>query len=227
MIKLEHLTKIYETGDIKCYALNDVSLTIQPGETVAIMGKSGAGKTTLMNMIGCLDVPTSGRYFLGDTDISGLRDKQLSNIRNQRVGFVMQDFALLPHKSVLHNVMLPMYFDKTPWGEMKKAALAALKRVGIAEQKNKKVNQLSGGQKQRVAIARAMVKSPEILLADEPTGALDSATGHAIMETLMGMNQTGTTVIVVTHDAQVASYCRRKITISDGKVISDVTTDPL
>lgn len=223
MIQIENLQKIYQTEGAQYIALDHINLSIAQGETVAIMGKSGAGKTTLLNMIGCLDLPTQGKCCINGIDTSGLSDTQLSKIRNEKIGFVLQDFALLPHKSVLFNVMLPMYFDKTPWHKMKSAALSALEKVGITELCNKKVRQLSGGQKQRVAIARALVKSPSILLADEPTGALDSETGASIMSTLIKMNDDGTTIIIVTHDEQVASYCKRKIIISDGEILSDTT----
>lgn len=221
MIQIENLQKIYQTEGTQYIALDHINLSITQGETVAIMGKSGAGKTTLLNIIGCLDLPTQGKCCINGIDTSGLSDTRLSKIRNEEIGFILQDFALLPHKSVLFNVMLPMYFDKTPWHKMKSAALSALEKVGITEQCNKKVRQLSGGQKQRVAIARALVKSPAILLADEPTGALDSETGASIMSTLIKMNDDGTTIILVTHDEQVASYCKRKIIISDGKILSD------
>lgn len=221
MIQIENLKKIYRTKALSVLALDDVSLSIQAGESVAIMGKSGAGKTTLMNIIGCLDSFDSGRYCLNGTDVSRLSDARLADIRNEQIGFVMQDFALLPQKSVLFNVMLPMYFDKTPWKEMKRRALRVLETLAIADQKNKKVSQLSGGQKQRVAIARAIVRDPAVLLADEPTGALDSETGRSIMETLMERNREGITVIVVTHDPQVAEYCQRKLILSDGKLIQD------
>ena len=221
MIQIKNLKKVYRTKDLSFLALNDVSLSILPGESVAIMGKSGAGKTTLMNIIGCLDTFDGGSYRLAGTDVSQLPDPKLADIRNNKIGFVMQDFALLPHKSVLFNVMLPMYFDKTPWKDMKQRATHVLEKLEIADQKNKKVSQLSGGQKQRVAIARAIVKNPGLLLADEPTGALDTETGRIIMETLMERNREGITLIVVTHDPQVADYCKRKIVLSDGKLIHD------
>ncbi|MDY4171511.1 MAG: ABC transporter ATP-binding protein [Evtepia sp.] len=226
MIQIKNLKKIYRTKDLSFLALDNVSLSILPGESVAIMGKSGAGKTTLMNIIGCLDTFDRGSYRLDGTEVSQLPDAKLADIRNNKIGFVMQDFALLPHKSVLFNVILPMYFDKTPWREMKHRALDVLDKLEIADQKNKKVSQLSGGQKQRVAIARAIVKNPAVLLADEPTGALDSETGRVIMETLMERNREGITVIVVTHDPQVANYCKRKIIISDGKIVHDSAMAP-
>lgn len=221
MITITKIKKIYQNKNLLVRALDDVSLTIQDGESVAIMGRSGAGKTTLLNILGCLDSFDSGTYYLDGIDVSQLSDAKLAHLRNQKIGFVMQDFALLPHKSVLFNVMLPMYFDRTPWKEMRQRANYVLEKLGIEDQRNKKVNQLSGGQKQRVAIARAIIKDPSIILADEPTGALDSETGRIIMETLMERNQEGITVIVITHDSQVASYCRRKIILSDGKLVLD------
>ena len=221
MIEIKNLRKIYKANGVECIALDNINLSIGQGETVAIMGKSGAGKTTLMNIIGCLDKPTSGKYFMEDIDITRLHDKRLSQIRNEKIGFVFQDFALLPQKSVIFNVMLPMYFDKTSYIRMKQNALSALTKTGVADQRHKKVKQLSGGQKQRVAIARALVKSPQIILADEPTGALDTDTGRSIMSTLMKMNNSGTTIIVVTHDEQIAAYCKRRIIISDGKIVDD------
>lgn len=221
MIQIEQVSKGYQNKDITFTVLKNISLTIQRGEFVAIMGKSGAGKTTLMNIIGCLDTFDSGTYCLNGTDISHLPDKKLAFIRNEEIGFIMQDFALISHKSVLFNVMLPMYFDRTPWRDMKRSANLVLQKLGVADQQHKKVSQLSGGQKQRVAIARAIVKKPTLLLADEPTGALDSETSQNIMKTLVSLNQEGTTVIIVTHDSQIANYCKRKIIISDGKIIQD------
>lgn len=221
MIRIENLNKTYRTRDISFRALRDVSLSIAPGESVAIMGKSGAGKTTLLNILGCLDTFDQGTYVLDGKDVSQLGDGALAKLRNEKIGFVMQDFALIPHKTVLFNVMLPMYFDKTPWSRMKRKAEKVLDRLGILDQKNKKVGQLSGGQKQRVAIARALVKGPAVILADEPTGALDSETGRAIMETLMEHNRAGITLIVVTHDQQVAAYCKRTILLSDGQLFQD------
>lgn len=226
MIEIKELTKIYRTGELCFTALKQVSLSVDRGESLAIMGKSGAGKTTLMNVIGCLDSFDEGSYVFNGINIGTRRDRELAGFRNENIGFVMQDFGLIQDKQVLFNVMLPLYFDKTPSREMKKMGMQALERVGLAEQGKKKVNQLSGGQKQRVAIARAIVKSPELLLADEPTGALDSATGQDIMTLLMQMNQQGITVIVVTHDEQVAQYCRRRVILHDGEILSDSAMQP-
>lgn len=221
MIELKDVSKRYKSSRLEYLALQGISFSIEDGESVAIMGKSGAGKTTLLNILGCLDSFESGDYLLNGQSVKGLRDAQLAKIRNASIGFVFQDFALIESKSVIFNVMLPMYFDKTPAKSMKENAMNALNMVGLSEQASKKVNQLSGGQKQRVAIARAVVKHPSIVLADEPTGALDSNTGADIMKMLMSMNREGITVIIVTHDQDVATYCNRQIVLSDGKIISD------
>lgn len=221
MIEIKKLDKVYQTKAVSFKALDTVSLHVTAGESVAVMGKSGAGKTTLMNIIGCLDNFDAGSYQLDGKDTGGMNDAQLAKIRNEKIGFVMQDFALVPHKSVLFNAMLPMYFDKTPSRLMKKKAMQALEAVGIKDQARKKVSQLSGGQKQRVAIARAIVKKPKLILADEPTGALDSKTGEDIMGLLLEMNRTGITVVVVTHDELVAGYCRRRVILHDGQIVSD------
>ena len=221
MIDIQHLSKRYTVDTLPFLALDDVSLSIRAGESVAIMGRSGAGKTTLMNIIGCLDTFDEGNYQLDGVNVAALSDEKLAHLRNEKIGFVMQDFALLPHKSVLFNVMLPMYFDQTPRQEMVSKAKTVLEKLGMSAQEKKRVNQLSGGQKQRVALARALVKSPALLLADEPTGALDSQTGKEIMQLLLERNREGVTLIIVTHDEQVAAYCQRTIVISDGKIVQD------
>ena len=185
------------------------------------MGKSGAGKSTLLHILGGLDTFDSGEYRLMGKNVGAMKDNSLSQLRNETIGFVMQDFALISEKTALFNTMLPLFFDRTPWSKMKAQGLAALGRVGIQELAKKRVNQLSGGQKQRVAIARAIVKDPPLLLADEPTGALDSETGKSIMEILTALNAQGTSVILVTHDEDIAAYCKRKIVLSDGKVVQD------
>ena len=215
------MSKRYTVDTLPFLALDDVSLSIRAGESVAIMGRSGAGKTTLMNIIGCLDTFDAGSYQLDGVNVAALSDEKLAHLRNEKIGFVMQDFALLPHKSVLFNVMLPMYFDQTPRWEMVSKAKTVLEKLGMSAQEKKRVNQLSGGQKQRVALARALVKSPALLLADEPTGALDSQTGKEIMQLLLERNREGVTLIIVTHDEQVAAYCQRTIVISDGKIVQD------
>lgn len=221
MIDIQHLSKRYTVDTLPFLALDDVSLSIRAGESVAIMGRSGAGKTTLMNIIGCLDTFDAGSYQLDGVNVAALSDEKLAHLRNEKIGFVMQDFALLPHKSVLFNVMLLMYFDQTPRREMVSKAKTVLEKLGMSAQEKKRVNQLSGGQKQRVALARALVKSPALLLADEPTGALDSQTGKEIMQLLLERNREGVTLIIVTHDEQVAAYCQRTIVISDGKIVQD------
>ena len=221
MIDIQHLSKRYTVDTLPFLALDDVSLSIRAGESVAIMGRSGAGKTTLMNIIGCLDTFDEGNYQLDGVNVAALSDEKLAHLRNEKIGFVMQDFALLPHKSVLFNVMLPMYFAQTPRREMVSKAKTVLEKLGMSAQEKKRVNQLSGGQKQRVALARALVKSPALLLADEPTGALDSQTGKEIMQLLLERNREGVTLIIVTHDEQVAAYCQRTIVISDGKIVQD------
>ena len=221
MIQLRGIQKSYLIGETRFSALQNINLSIEHGESVAIMGKSGAGKSTLLNILGCLDNFDSGNYFLDNVEIGMQNDETLSKIRNERIGFVLQDFALISHKSVIFNTMLPMFFDKTPRALMKEMALEALDSVGLTNQMHKRVNQLSGGQRQRVAIARAIVKAPLLILADEPTGALDSDTGKEVMDILMKMNDRGITLVVVTHDDDVAAYCSRKIILSDGRVFSD------
>lgn len=222
MIKIEHLNKYYKTGRGRFHALKDISLEIGDGEFVCIEGRSGAGKTTLLNIIGCLDGFDSGSYLLNGQPVEKMGDRRLAAIRNREIGFVIQDFALIAKEDVLFNVMLPLYFSRTGTAKMKRLAQDTLELVGLADQAGKKVSQLSGGQKQRVAVARALVSGGGILLADEPTGALDSVTGRGIMELISRINsERGTTVVLITHDAEVASYARRRITLSDGAVISD------
>ncbi len=221
MIKVENLIKTYKLGKDLFYALDDVSLTVDDGELVAICGTSGAGKSTLLNILGCLDKADSGKYYLDDVDVFSLKDSKTAKLRNKKIGFVLQDFSLINQKKVDFNVMLPMYFDNTPGKQMKIKADKALKAVGLEDQKNKKANQLSGGQRQRVAIARAIVNDPSVVLADEPTGALDSKTSQSIMELFKELNKKGITVIIVTHDKEIASYCNRQIEIKDGKIIFD------
>lgn len=226
MIKIEHLNKYYKTGRGRFHALKDISLEIGDGEFVCIEGRSGAGKTTLLNIIGCLDGFDSGSYLLNGQPVEKMGDRRLAAIRNREIGFVIQDFALIAKEDVLFNVMLPLYFSRTGTAKMKRLAQDTLELVGLADQAGKKVSQLSGGQKQRVAVARALVSGGGILLADEPTGALDSVTGRGIMELISRINsERGTTVILITHDAEVASYARRRIALSDGAVISDGAGD--
>lgn len=226
MIKIEHLNKYYKTGRGRFHALKDISLEIGDGEFVCIEGRSGAGKTTLLNIIGCLDGFDSGSYLLNGQPVEKMGDRRLAAIRNREIGFVIQDFALIAKEDVLFNVMLPLYFSRTGTAKIKRLAQDTLELVGLADQAGKKVSQLSGGQKQRVAVARALVSGGGILLADEPTGALDSVTGRGIMELISRINsERGTTVVLITHDAEVASYARRRIALSDGAVISDGAGD--
>ena len=226
MIKIEHLNKYYKTGRGRFHALKDISLEIGDGEFVCIEGRSGAGKTTLLNIIGCLHGFDSGSYLLNGQPVEKMGDRRLAAIRNREIGFVIQDFALIAKEDVLFNVMLPLYFSRTGTAKMKRLAQDTLELVGLADQAGKKVSQLSGGQKQRVAVARALVSGGGILLADEPTGALDSVTGRGIMELISRINsERGTTVVLITHDAEVASYARRRIALSDGAVISDGAGD--
>lgn len=220
MIKVRDLSKSYNIGKAnEMKVLDNVSFDIKQSEMVAIMGVSGAGKSTLLNILGCIESFESGQYFLDEKNIDGMKDKELSVIRNEKIGYVLQDFALIEEDSVLDNVIMPLLFDKTPFFSMKKIALDALGKVSIANLSKQRVSKLSGGQKQRVAIARAIVKNPKLLLADEPTGALDSTTSKEIMTLFSKIHETGQTIIIVTHDQSIASYCQRVITISDGKIV--------
>ena len=221
MIELKNISKRYGMQDKAFYALKNINIEIEDGSFIAIMGRSGAGKSTLLQIIGCLDVFDKGEYILDNYKIQEMHDSQLAKIRNDKIGFVFQDFSLLNQQSVLFNVMLPMYFNKTPYKQMKERAMHSLEVVGLLDHAKKKAHQLSGGQRQRVAIARAIVNSPSIILADEPTGALDSETSKHIMDLFQRLNEIGLTIIVVTHDQAVADYCSRIITINDGKIIQN------
>ena len=221
MIKIEKMTKIYKTGNIEFLALDEVSFEIQKGEFTAIMGPSGSGKSTLMNMIGCLDIPTSGEYWLDGINVSDLNDNQLADIRNLKLGFIFQSFNLLPKLDALENVDLPLIYRGASSRERIEGSRQALTNVGLQDKLHNRPNQLSGGQQQRVAIARALAGNPPILLADEPTGALDSKSGKDVMEILMSLNDMGTTVVLITHDMNVASRAKRVIQIMDGKIFKD------
>jgi len=222
-IRLENVHKIYDLGEIQVHALRGVSLDIYPGEFVAVMGASGSGKSTLMNIVGCLDRPSRGKYFLDGKDVSGLTKDELAAIRSRKIGFVFQQFNLLPRTSALENVELPTIYAGVPIEERDRRAEEALKRVGLAERAGHFPSQLSGGQQQRVAIARALVNSPSLLLADEPTGNLDSRTSVEIMEILQDLNDKhGLTVVIVTHEPDIARYAKRAIEFRDGRLRKDV-----
>jgi putative ABC transport system ATP-binding protein len=219
IIRLEQISKSYGEGNTEVHALADVDLIVEPGEYCAIMGPSGSGKSTAMNVIGCLDRPTSGSYYLDGLDVSQIADTELAHIRNRKIGFVFQQFHLLPQLSALENVMLPMVYAGVASPERKERATEALTRVGLANRLNNKPNQLSGGQQQRVAIARAIVNQPVLLLADEPTGALDSQTTQEVLNIFTELNASGITVVMVTHEPEVARQTKRIVWFRDGKVI--------
>lgn len=219
IVQLENISKVYGSGEITVYALSDINLTISQGEYCSIMGASGSGKSTLMNIIGCLDRPTSGHYYLDKLDVSGLSTNDLAKIRNEKLGFVFQQFHLLAQMSALENVMLPMIYAGLPLEERRDRATEALKRVGLENRLHNKPNQLSGGQQQRVAIARAIVNRPVLLLADEPTGALDSRTTQEVIDIFGELNAAGMTVVMVTHESDVARHSQRIVWFQDGTVI--------
>jgi putative ABC transport system ATP-binding protein len=219
MILIEGITKTYHLGEIDVPVLKSINLSVEDGEYVAIMGASGSGKSTLMNIIGCLDRPTSGRYILDSRDLTTLDDDELADIRNQYIGFVFQQFNLLPRLTALENVMLPMIYADVSRSERIESATEALEKMGLSDRLNNRPNQLSGGQQQRVAIARALVNHPALVLADEPTGALDTTTSHEIMALLTELNQNGTTIAIVTHDAAVAAQTKRIINMQDGAIV--------
>ena len=221
LIKLDNIYKTYGSGDIQVHALSGVNLVIESGEYCAIMGSSGSGKSTVMNILGCLDRPTAGNYYLNGENVAFLPSKKLASIRNKQIGFVFQQFHLLPQLTALENTMLPMIYSGVSEGERKKLAEEALIKVGLGNRLENKPNQLSGGQQQRVAIARAIVNKPLILLADEPTGALDSATTKEIMAIFKQLNKEKMTIILVTHEHDVAEESNRIIQFSDGKIIAD------
>jgi putative ABC transport system ATP-binding protein len=223
VIKTEGLTKVYEMGAEQVHALSGVDLEIRKGEYVAIMGPSGSGKSTLMNLIGCLDSPSSGKYWLAGKLVSELDDDELAYIRNKEIGFVFQTFNLLPRATALHNVELPLIYNGTPAEERIEKAKKALERVDLTSRMGHKPNELSGGQRQRVAIARALVNSPSIVLADEPTGNLDSKTGEEIMALFKNLHSQGNTIILVTHEHDIAQNAHRIIFIRDGQIASDET----
>jgi len=221
LIELNNVYKIYNQGENEVRALNGVSLKIQKGEFVAIVGASGSGKSTMMNMLGCLDVPTSGDYLLGDKNVAALNDKQLSHIRNRQIGFIFQGFNLISGLNAIENVELPLIYRKLNKSERISTSLDALSMVSLEHRQNHRPSQLSGGQQQRVAIARAIAGNPDIILADEPTGNLDSKSGSEVIQILKKLNSNGITVIIITHDIKIAAKAKRIIRISDGVIESD------
>lgn len=221
IIKLENISKNYGKNDFTTRALKNISLDINKGEYLAIMGPSGSGKSTLLNLIGCMDRQTEGKYFLNDKDVSLLDNKELSVIRNKVISFIFQHFALMKEYTIYDNVELPLSFRKLSKRKKKEIVMGYLKKLQIDDQAHKKPNQLSGGQQQRAAIARALCSEAEIILADEPTGALDQKTGKDIMNILTELNDNGKTVVVITHDPLIAAYCKRVITIRDGEIVKD------
>ena len=222
LIETRDLWKTYVMGEEEIHALRGVSIQIERGEYVAIMGPSGSGKSTLMNLIGCLDTPSKGSYLLNDKQVSEMNDNELARIRNQEIGFVFQTFNLLPRASALQNVELPLVYAGIPARDRQKQAKGALDRVELTSRMSHKPNELSGGQRQRVAIARALVNNPSILLADEPTGNLDSKTGAEIMALFAKLHESGNTIVLVTHEADIAAFAHRTISVRDGQVEKDV-----
>jgi putative ABC transport system ATP-binding protein len=221
MIELNNITKNYHMGEVDITVLNGVCLSINQGEFVAVMGPSGSGKSTLMNIIGCLDRPTSGVYRFEDREISTLNDDELASVRNVKIGFVFQTFNLLPRFSAIKNVEVPLIYSGVPARERRQRAIPLLEKVGLSDRLNHKPTELSGGQQQRVAIARALVNNPPLLLADEPTGNLDSRSGEEILRILTGLNDQGVTIILVTHDQNVGARCKRMINLKDGQIVGD------
>lgn len=221
LIVTQGLTKIFTMGDNKIHALCDVSITIRAGEFAAFVGPSGSGKSTLMNLLGCLDTPTSGTYHLGGRNIGKARGNELAHIRNRRIGFVFQGFNLLSSATALENAELPGVYNGMGMRARRRKALDILERLGLADRTHHRPHQLSGGQQQRVAIARALMTDPDIIMADEPTGNLDSATGHEILELLRSLNESGRTILLITHNQDIASYAGRVLNLIDGRIVSD------
>jgi len=225
LIEIDNITKIYRVGTVEVPALQGISLNIKANEYLAIMGPSGSGKSTLMNILGCLDTPTSGKYLFKDEEIAGMDDNQLADIRNREIGFVFQTFNLLPRATALHNVELPLIYNGTSSKVRRQAAQNALDAVGLADRAHHRPNELSGGQRQRVAIARALVNNPSIILADEPPGNLDSKTGEEIMQIFEKIHTDGNTIILVTHEEYIAEHTQRSIRLLDGMVAEDAVRE--
>ncbi|MBQ7876068.1 MAG: ABC transporter ATP-binding protein [Clostridia bacterium] len=223
MIKIEDMYKIYQVGDVEVRALDGVSLHIKPKEFVSIIGPSGSGKSTLMNMIGCLDTPTSGKYYIDGVSVENMSENDLARLRNQKIGFIFQVYNLLSKLTALENVELPLIYQGIHAAERREMAIEALKRVGMEERMLHKPKELSGGQQQRVAIARALASRPPLILADEPTGALDSKSGIQVMEMLNEIHSEGNTVVLITHNSDIARQAQRVIRIADGRITSDTT----
>jgi len=219
LIRLESINKVYGSGDAQVVALNQLSLTVGTGELLAVMGPSGSGKSTLMNILGCLDTPSTGRYWFAGEDVSRLNETQLAHVRNRRIGFVFQQFQLLPKLSAWRNVELPLLYRNT--SHRRSLALQALGQVGLSNRIDHRPTQLSGGQQQRVAIARALVTNPDLILADEPTGNLDSASSRDVLAVLRDLNQQGRTIIIITHDPEVAPVARRTVHLRDGRLVHE------
>jgi len=226
IISVKNLIKIYRMGDVEVHALRGVNVSIRQGDFVAILGKSGSGKSTFMNILGCLDIPTRGEYLLDGVAVSSLSKDQLASLRNRKIGFVFQSFNLLSRTSAIENVELPlMYNKKITSGEMHERSVSALEAVGLADRAHHFPNQLSGGEQQRVAIARSLVNDPVVILADEPTGNLDTRTSIEVMDIFQNLNRKGITVVIVTHEADIASFTKRNITFRDGRIIKEIEVE--
>ncbi|WNQ09191.1 ABC transporter ATP-binding protein [Paenibacillus aurantius] len=227
MIVLDKVTKVYRRGDQELQVLKELSLSVSEGEFVAIIGPSGSGKSTLMNTIGLLDVPTSGTYTLDGAETSGLSDNQMARLRNEKIGFIFQQFNLLPRLTAIENVELPMIYAGVLKAERRERAARMLEMLGMGERGHHKPSELSGGQQQRVAIARALATSPALILADEPTGALDTRTGTEVLELILELNEKGNTIVLITHDSHIAAHAKRIVTLRDGEIISDRPNEPI
>jgi len=227
VLDLRQVTKVYGAGETAVHALRGVTLTVERGDYVAIMGASGSGKSTLMNIIGCLDVPTSGTYLLDGIDVRALNENQLALVRNRKVGFVFQAFNLIPRMTALANVELPLAYGGIKAAERRRRALAALRMVGLADRVGHQPNQLSGGQQQRVAVARAIVTAPALLLADEPTGSLDTASGQEVMRIFDRLSASGRTIVLITHEPDIAAHAKRVIRLTDGRIVEDIRRSPV